>query len=246
MRQLLVGVADQSRVLAGVAGFAVSFGLSALVVRTTARVPARRVHDCWCRTSATLLAATTVAVATGAALRPRAGGDQRPGSTCCRPLKDESATSTASHRTGAAATSLRHRAGRVVARADLIGAGLFLSKASRGLCASIRASIRTPSSRCRSTWIFRATRPIAARRSSSRFVERAAALPGVTSVATADVLPFGGEMYGDDRRLPQNGAKFAQAAHVSGLARILQDARICPLVRGRRVHARLTSRRMRR
>ena len=110
----------------------------------------------------TLFAATTVAIAS-VLLFGLAPAVTTTGFDVLPSLKDESATSTASYR-----TALLRRA-FVTAQVALslvltIGAGLFVQSLSRAMRVDPGFD-PTPSSRCRLTWIFRATRPIAARRS---------------------------------------------------------------------------------
>src|SRR5262249_28599502 len=64
-----------------------------------------------------------------------------------------------------------------------------------------------------------------------RFLERASALAGVKSVATADILPFGGEMVGTTVA-SDDGATSARAARVSVSPGYFKTLDL-PLVRGR-------------
>jgi predicted permease len=65
----------------------------------------------------------------------------------------------------------------------------------------------------------------------SRFIERASALPGVASVATADVVPFGGEMY-TTTLVADNGATVSRAVRSSVSPQYFSTLDL-PLLRGR-------------
>jgi len=66
---------------------------------------------------------------------------------------------------------------------------------------------------------------------AARFVERASALPDVTSAATADILPLGGEMYGGTI-VSEDGASPSKASVASVSPRYFETLRL-PVVRGR-------------
>lgn len=65
----------------------------------------------------------------------------------------------------------------------------------------------------------------------ARFLERAAALPGVTSVAEADILPLGGEMYGATLA-SDSGARSSEAS-VARVSPTYFETLGLPIVRGR-------------
>jgi predicted permease len=66
---------------------------------------------------------------------------------------------------------------------------------------------------------------------AARFVERASALPDVTSVAAADVLPLGGEMYGGTI-VSDNGASSSSVSVASVSPKYFETLGL-PIVRGR-------------
>jgi putative ABC transport system permease protein len=225
IRQLLVESCIVS-VLAGVAGFAVSFGLSAVITQY-GEVPAD-VSTLLAPNLRALLAATTVALATVmlVGLAPALTATRFDVLTA---LKDEGTTSTASH--GAA----RLRRVFVVAQVALslalvIAAGLFVQSLSRAMrvdpgfdphrlvTVSFDLNLQGYTPDRRAAFV-------------SRFVERASAVAGVTSVATADILPFGGEMYGATV-VSEDGAGLAQAARAGVSPEYFKTIDL-PLVRGR-------------
>ncbi|HZM59476.1 MAG TPA: ABC transporter permease [Vicinamibacterales bacterium] len=193
-------------VLAGVAGFVLSYGLSTIVVHY-GQVPAE-VSRLLTPDLRALLAATTVAIGTVLVF------GLAPAVTATRfdvlpALKDEGTTATASH--GVA----RLRRGFVIAQVALsltlvIAAGLFLQSLSRALSVhpgfdahrlvtvSFDLHLQGYAPERRDTFV-------------SRFLERASAVAGMTSVATADVLPLGGEMF-LARVVAEDGSTVAQAA----------------------------------
>jgi predicted permease len=190
IRQLLAESLMMSA-LAGLAGFAISFGLSALVMHY-GEVPAD-VSRLLVPDGRTFLAAMTIALLTivGFSLVPALMATQF---EVLPVLKDEGTTSSASH------GSRRLRRIFVVAQvalslALLITAGLFFQSLSRAMrvnpgfeprglaMVSFDLNLQGYASDRRAAFV-------------SRFVERASALPAVISAATADILPFGGEMYG--------------------------------------------------
>lgn len=57
-----------------------------------------------------------------------------------------------------------------------------------------------------------------------RFVDRASTLPGVTSVAAANILPLGGEMYGATLT-SNNGASSSRVERGARVAEVFRDAR---------------------
>jgi predicted permease len=66
---------------------------------------------------------------------------------------------------------------------------------------------------------------------AAQFLERVSGLPDVTSVAAADILPFGGEMYGGTIR-SDNGASFSRVTLAQVSPQYFQTLRL-PMVRGR-------------
>jgi predicted permease len=66
---------------------------------------------------------------------------------------------------------------------------------------------------------------------ATRFLERASAMPDVTSAATADILPLGGEMYGGTI-VSEDGASSAKASLASVSPRYFETFGL-PVVRGR-------------
>lgn len=177
--------------LAGLAGFGASFVLSAVIVRV-GDVPSE-VSALLALDGRAFLAATVVGVAAVVLF------GLAPALTTTRfdvlpVLKDEGTTSTSSRGAG------RLRRALVVAQVALsltllITTGLFVQSLTRAMrvdpgfdpqglaTVSFDLDLQGYTLDRRAAFV-------------ERFVERASALPGVTSVAAADILPLGGEMYG--------------------------------------------------
>lgn len=212
--------------LAGLAGFGVSFALSTVIVHfgeVPADFSALLVLD-----GRALLAATTVGVAAVVLF------GLAPALTTTRfdvlpVLKDEGTTSTTSRGAG------RLRRTMVVAQVALsltllVTTGLFFQSLSQALrvhpgfdprgLATVSFDLDlqgyTPDRRAAF---------------AERFVDRASTLPGVTSVAAADILPLGGEMY-SGTIVSDNGGPSSRAsvAHVSPT---YFETLGLPIVRGR-------------
>ena len=225
VRQLLtesVAVA----LLAGLAGFGASFLLSAVIVRF-GEVPAD-VTVLLALNDRALIAATAVAI--GAVIF----FGLAPALTTTRfdvlaVLKNESTSSTSSRGAG------RLRRALVVAQVALsltllVTTGLFLQSLSRALrvdpgfdphgLATVSFDLNllgyTPDRRAAF---------------ATHFVERASALPDVTSVAAADILPLGGEMYGGTL-VSDDGVSSARAS-VARISPTYFETLGLPIVRGR-------------
>jgi putative ABC transport system permease protein len=212
--------------LAGLAGFAGSFVLSAVIVRF-GEVPSE-VLVLLALDGRALVAATAVAV--GAVVL----FGLAPALTTTRfdvlpVLKDEGTTSTTSRGPG------RLRRTLVVAQVALsltllVTTGLFVQSLSRAMrvdpgfdphglaIVSFDLNLQgyTPDRRAAF---------------AARFVERASALPDVTAAATADILPLGGEMYGGTI-VSEDGASSSKASLASVSPRYFETLRL-PVVRGR-------------
>jgi predicted permease len=213
-------------VLAGLAGFGTSFVLSAVIAHfgdVPPEVPGLMALD-----SRALVAATAVAV--GAVLL----FGLAPALTTTRfdvlpVLKDESSTSTISRGPG------RLRRALIVAQVALsltlvVITGLFFQSLVRAMqvdpgfdprgLATVSFDLN-----------LQGYEPNRRAAFSAAFVERASGLPGVMSVAAADVLPLGGEMYGativSDNRASSSSASMA---HVS--TKYFETLGL-PIVRGR-------------
>lgn len=213
-------------VLAGAAGFGISFGLSGLIAHY-GEIPAD-VTRLLTPATRSLLAATAVSIATvlifGVA----------PALTATRfdvlpTLKDESTTSTASR------GSVRLRRVFVIAQIALslalvIAAGLFLQSFSRAARVDVGFD---PHGLVTMSFDLDLQGYTLDHRASfvSQFAARTSALKDVTSVATADILPFGGEMYGATI-VSEEGTTFAQATR-SGVSPEYFKTLGLPLVRGR-------------
>jgi predicted permease len=177
--------------LAGLAGFGASFVLSAIIVHFGEVPP--EVLALLAPDGRALLAATAVAV--GAVVL----FGLAPALTSTRfdvlpVLKDEGTTSTTSRGPG------RLRRALIVAQVALslalfVTTGLFFQSLSRAMrvdpgfdphgLATVSFDLN-----------LQGYAPDRRAAFAARFVERASALPDVTSVAAADILPLGGEMYG--------------------------------------------------
>ncbi|PYQ73835.1 MAG: hypothetical protein DMG04_12465 [Acidobacteria bacterium] len=213
-------------VLAGVAGFAVSFGLSALIVHY-GEVPTD-VSVLLTLDSRALLAATAVAVLTIVVfgLAPAVTAtkfDVLPA------LKNEGTAST----TSPGPARLRRIfviAQVAVALALVITAGLFLQSFSRAMrvdpgfdplglvTVSFDLNLQGYTPARRDAFVL-------------QFVERAAALPNVISAATADILPLGGEMVG--ATLVSEGRNNSAHATVASISPRYFETLDLPLVLGR-------------
>jgi predicted permease len=212
--------------LAGVAGFGVSFVLSALILHfgeipsdvSALLAPDRR----------TLFAASAIAVGAVVVF------GVAPALTATRfdvlpVLKDEGTTSTAAR--GAA----RLRRSLVVVQVALslmllVTAGLFFQSLSR--------TVRTdPGFDPRGLVIvsfdlnLQGYTPDRRAAFVARFVERASAMPYVTSAATADILPLGDEMYGGTI-VSEHGQSLSKASLASVSRRYFETFGL-PVVRGR-------------
>jgi predicted permease len=212
--------------LAGLAGFGVSFVLSAVIVHF-GEVPSD-VSALLALGGRTLFAATAIAVAAVVFF------GLAPALTATRfdvlpVLKDEGTTSTT------ARGPARLRRSLVVAQVALsltllVTAGLFFQSLSRTLrvdpgfdpqglaIVSFDLSLQGYTPERRAAF-------------AARFVERASALPDVTSAATADILPLGGEMYGGTI-VSEDGASPSKASLASVSPRYF-DTLGLPVVRGR-------------
>ncbi|HEX2445109.1 MAG TPA: ABC transporter permease [Vicinamibacterales bacterium] len=212
--------------LAGLAGFGASFVLSALIVHfggVPSDVSALLALD-----GRALLAATAVAV--GAVVLFGIA----PALTTTRfdvvpVLKDEGTTSTASRGSG------RLRRDFVVAQVAppltlLVTTGLFFQSLLRAMRVDPGFD---PNGLATVSFDLDLQGYAPDRRAAfaARFIERASALPDVTSVAAADILPLGGEMYGGTI-VSDNGASSSRVsvAHVS--SRYFETLGL-PIVRGR-------------
>jgi predicted permease len=212
--------------LAGLAGFGASFVLSAVIVHFGEVPP--EVWALLALDGRALLAATAVAV--GAVVL----FGLAPALTTTRfdvlpVLKDEGTTSTTSRGPG------RLRRALVVAQvalslALLVTTGLFVQSLSRAMrvdpgfdprgLATVSFDLNlqgyTPDRRAAF---------------AARFVERASALPDVTSVAAADILPLGGEMYGGTI-VSDKGASSSRVS-VARVSPMYFETLGLPIVRGR-------------
>ena len=225
VRQLLaesLGLA----LLAGLAGFGASFALSTVIVHFGEVPP--DFSALLALNARALLAATTVGVAAVVLF------GLAPALTTTRfdllpVLKDEGTTSTTSRGPG------RLRGTLVVAQVALsltllVTTGLFFQSLSRALrvdpgfdpqglaTVSFDLNLQGYTPDRRAAFV-------------ERFVDRASTLPGVTSVAAADILPLGGEMYGGTI-VSENGGPSSRAsvAHVSPM---YFETLGLPIVRGR-------------
>ncbi len=212
--------------LAGVAGCGASFVLSAVIVRF-GEVPSE-VAELLALDRRALVAATVVAL--GAVVL----FGLAPALTTTRfdvlpVLKDEGTTSTSSRGPG------RLRRALVVAQVALslmllVAAALFFQSLSRAMRVDPGfdpKGLATVSFDLNLQGYTRERRAAFA----AQFVERASGLPDVTSVAAADILPLGGEMYGGTI-VSDNGASSSRVsvAHVS--PKYFETLGL-PIVRGR-------------
>lgn len=177
--------------LAGVAGFGASFALSTVIVHFGEVPP--DFSALLALNARALLAATTVGVAAVVLF------GLAPALTTTRfdvlpVLKDEGTTSTSSRGPG------RLRRTLVVAQVALsltliVTTGLFFQSLSRALRVDPGFD---PQGLATVSFDLNLQGYTADRRAAfvERFVDRASTLPGVMSVAAADILPLGGEMYG--------------------------------------------------
>ena len=213
-------------VLAGVAGFAVSFGLTAIILHY-GEIPAD-VSRLLTPDIRALFASTTVAIATVLVfgLAPAVAATRF---DVLPVLKDEGTTTTASH------SVARLRRGFVIAQVALslalvMAAGLFSRSLSRALSVGPGFDAR----RLVTMSFDLHLQGYPADRSATfvtRFLERVSAAPDVMSVASADVLPFGGEMYVANVG-NEDGSKSAPAAR-AGVSPGYFETLGLPLVRGR-------------
>jgi predicted permease len=212
--------------LAGPAGFGASFVLSTVIAQV-GEVPSD-VSALLAHGGRTLLAATAIAV--GAVLI----FGLAPALTTTRfdvlaVLKDEGTTSTA------ARGPARLRRSFLVAQVALsltllVTAGLFFQSLSRALRVEPGFD---PQGLAIVSFDLNRQGYAADRRGAfaARFVERVTVLPNVASVATADVLPLGGEMYGRTI-VSEDGASSSQASMASVSSRYFETLGL-PVVRGR-------------
>jgi predicted permease len=225
IRQLLAESLVVS-VLAGLAGFAVSFGLSAVIAHYGDVPP--EVDGLLAPSVRALVAATAIGVVTVLMF------GLAPAVTATRfdvlpTLKDEGTTSTASH----GQTGLRRAfviAQVALSLTLLIAAGLFLKSLSRAMVVDPGFD---PAPLVTVSFDLNLQGYTPERRSAfaAQFLERSSALPGVTSVAVANILPFGGEMYGSTIA-SEDGASFARASFASISPDYFKTLAI-PVVRGR-------------
>jgi putative ABC transport system permease protein len=192
--------------LAGLAGFGASFVLSAVIVHF-GEIPAE-VSALLALDGRALVASTAVAV--GAVVL----FGLAPAVTTTRfdvlpVLKDEGTTSTTSRGPG------RLRRALVVAQVALsltllVMTGLFFQSLSRAMRVDPGFD---PDGLATVSFDLDLQGYTADRRAAfaARFVERASALPDVTSVAAADILPLGGEMYGGTI-VSENGASSSRVS----------------------------------
>jgi predicted permease len=225
VRQLLA----ESLVLAlaaSLAGFGASFVLS-VVIRHFGEIPAE-VSTLLVLDGRALVAATTVGVAAIVLF------GLAPALTTTRfdllpVLKDEGTTSTTSRGPG------RLRRTLVVAQVALslmlvVATGLFFQSLSRALrvdpgfdsqglaTVSFDLNLQDYSTDRRAVFV-------------ERFVDRASMVPGVTSVAVANVLPLGGEMYGGT--IVSNNSASSSRASVAHVSPKYFETLGLPIVRGR-------------
>jgi len=212
--------------LAGLAGFAASFVLSAVIVRF-GEVPSE-VSALLALDGRALVAATAVAV--GAVVL----FGLAPALTTTRfdvlpVLKDEGTTSTTSRGPG------RLRRTLVVAQVALsltllVTTGLFVQSLSRAMRVNLGFD---PHGLAIVSFDLNLQGYTPDRRAAfaARFVERASALPDVTAAATADILPLGGEM-SDGTIVSEDGASSSKASLASVSPRYFETLGL-PVVRGR-------------
>jgi putative ABC transport system permease protein len=212
--------------LAGLVGFGASFVLSAVIVHfgeVPSDIAALLAPD-----GRTLFAATAIAVA-AVVIFGLAPALTTTGFDLLPVLKDEGTMSTA------ARGPARLRRSLVVAQVALsltllVAAGLFFQSLSRTLrvdpgfdpkglaIVSFDLNLQGYTPDRRATFV-------------ARFVERAAALPDVTSAATTDILPLGGEMYGGTV-VSQDGTSSSKASLASVSPRYFETLGL-PVARGR-------------
>jgi predicted permease len=212
--------------LAGLAGFGASFVLSAVVMHfgdIPSDVSALLSPDGRTLVTATLIALGTVVIFGFAPALTATRLDVLP------ILKDESTASTA------ARSPARLRRTFVVAQVALsltllVTAGLFFQSLARTLRVDPGFN---PQGLVSVSFDLNLQGYTADRRAAfvARFVERASALPEVTSVATADALPLGGEMHAGII-FSEGAASSSRASMASVSARYFETFRL-PLVRGR-------------
>jgi predicted permease len=213
--------------VAGATGFVMSFAVSAVIIHF-GDVPADASRLVAPHFRA-LLAATMIAIGTVLAF------GVAPAMTTTRfdvlpALKDEGSTSTAGR------ASARLRRAFVIAQIALslvlvIGAGLFL----RSLSQAMRVDPGFNAHGLVTVKFDLGLQGYTTDRSAafvSRFSERASAVPGVVSVATVDVVPFGGEMY-TTTLVADDGATVSRAVRSSVSAQYFSTLNL-PLLRGRR------------
>ena len=212
--------------LAGLAGFGASFVVSAVVVHfgeVPAEVSALMVLD-----GRAFLAATAVAV--GAVVL----FGLAPALTTTRfdvlpVLKDEGTTATT------ARGARRLRRALVVAQVALaltllVMTGLFVQSLSRAMRVNPGFDARGVATVSFDLNLQGYT-PDRRAGFAARFVERASGLPDVTSVAAADILPLGGDMYGGTI-VSDSGTSFSRAS-VARVSPKYFEALGLPIVRGR-------------
>jgi predicted permease len=212
--------------LAGLAGFGASFALSTVIVHFGEVPP--DVSALLALDARALLAATTVGVAAVVlfGLAPALTTTQF---DVLPVLKHEGTTSTTSRGPG------RLRRTLVVAQVALsltlvVATGLFFQSLSRALrvdpgfdpqglaTVTFDLSLQGYSTDRRAVFV-------------ERFVDRASTLPGVTSVAAANILPLGGEMYGGT--IVSNDGASSSRASVAHVSPKYFETLGLPIVRGR-------------
>ena len=225
MRQL-VAESVVVALLAGLAGFGASFVLSAVIIHFGEVPP--DVSALLAPDGRTLFAATAIAVSAVVIF------GLAPALTATRfdvlpVLKDEGTTSTA------ARGPARLRRSLVVAQVALsltllVTAGLFFQSLSRTLRVDPGFD---PQGLVIVSFDLNLQGYAADRRAAftARFVEGVSALPEVTSVATADILPLGGEMYGGTI-VSEDGASSSKVSLASVSPRYFETFGL-PVVRGR-------------
>ncbi len=225
VRQLLIESLVVA-LLAGVAGFGVSFALSGVIVYF-GEVPAD-VSALLTANGRALLAATAVGVGAIALF------SLTPALTATRfdvlpVLKDEGTTSTASR--GPA----RLRRALVVSQvalslALLVIASLFFQSLSRTLKLDPGFDPRGLATVSFDLYLQGYT-PDRRAAFAAQFAERAAALPNVTSVAAADILPLGGEMFGGT--IASDNGTSSSRVSVASVSQGYFDTLGLPIMRGR-------------